>query len=105
MYLSTHDEPDEYFNLPTGIRSELLDLFVRYGVTAVFSGHYHRNRSPASYRGLLHVVSSALGRPLGDDPSGLRIVKVGVSKGNKTGAADLEHTYYGLKDVPESITL
>ena len=43
------------------------------------------------------VTSGAVGYPLGDDPSGFRVVK--VFHGN------IEHKYFGFDDVPNSLTL
>ncbi|GAH76052.1 unnamed protein product, partial [marine sediment metagenome] len=39
--------------------------------------------------------TSAVGKPLGDAPSGLRIVKVFTDS--------IEHIYYGLDEIPDSI--
>jgi hypothetical protein len=50
----------------------------------VFAGHWHRNHI-ASDNGLDIVVTSALGYPLGNDPSGYRIVNVNDST--------LDHNY------------
>ncbi len=47
--------------------------------------------------GLEMVTTGPVGKPLGDDPSGLRVVKVFSDR--------IEHRYYGLDDVPPSITL
>jgi len=61
------------------------------GVTAVFTGHYHQNAG-GSYKGMEEVVTTAIGPALGDDPSGLRIVKVTENK--------MTHKYYNLDDIP-----
>ena len=46
---------------------------------------------------MLMVISGPVGYPPGDDPSGLRIVKVYDDR--------IEHRYYGMDDVPDSVTL
>ena len=43
------------------------------------------------------VTTGPVGYPLGDDPSGLRIVKVYRDR--------IEHAYYGLDTIPETIKL
>ncbi len=39
------------------------------------------------------VTTGPVGKPLGDDPSGLRIVRV--------GEAGLDHAYFALDEVPD----
>ena len=41
----------------------------------IFTGHYHRNAG-GTYKDIEEVVTSAIGAPLGEDPSGFRIVSV-----------------------------
>jgi hypothetical protein len=41
------------------------------------------------------VTTSSLGKPLGEAPSGLRIVKVYSNK--------IEHEFFGLDELPEKI--
>jgi len=68
-----------------------LELLKNAGVTAVFCGHIHRNNCTRS--GPMEIVAtSAVGRPLGKDPPGFRIVKVFRDR--------LEHEYYALDAVP-----
>ena len=61
----------------------------------MLAGHYHRN-ALARDGALEMITTSAVGRPLGDAPSGLRIVKVWPDR--------IEHAYYGLDEVPERIS-
>ena len=95
-FLQTADEPDQYFNIPTATRARYLALFEKYGVREVFAGHYHRNaegRSPS-----LRVTSTGpVGKPLGSDPSGMRIVTV------KAGSIDSQ--YYGFGNLPSQLGL
>ena len=95
-FLQTADEPDQYFNIPTATRARYLALLDQYGVREVFAGHYHRNaegRSP-----ILRVTTTGpVGKPLGVDPSGIRIVTV------KPGSVDSQ--YYGFGNLPNQIGL
>jgi len=93
-FLVSPDEDDQYFNIPKQRRSQYLALFREAGVRAVFSGHYHRNAH--GWDGPLEMVTTGpVGRPLGDDPSGLRIVRV--------GEAGLDHAYFALDAVPKRV--
>ena len=90
-FLARADEPDQYFNLPSAKRREMLDLLERYGVTHVFAGHYHRNSIGRD--GTLEMVTTGpIGKPLGSDPSGFRIVTV---RGDS-----VSHRYYSLDSIP-----
>ncbi|MBM4104191.1 MAG: hypothetical protein FJ263_09120 [Planctomycetes bacterium] len=75
LYLKSPDEPDGYSNMPTGIRREMLDLFVKYRVRAVFSGHLHDNRINR-YQGVDLITTNSITVPMGKDPVGFRIVDV-----------------------------
>lgn len=69
------EEEDFYFNITKQRRLELLEQLYNAGVRYIFCGHYHRNTG-GKYKDLELVVTSAVGAPLGDDPSGYRIVNV-----------------------------
>lgn len=98
-FIGRPDEDNEYFNLESGFRQELLARLVKKGVVAWFCGHFHRNAGgwyrDADGKGLEVVVTAAVGtnitnRPggnilgksgiggheIGEDVSGLRLVKV-----------------------------
>ena len=77
-------------------REKIVEILMEYGATYAFAGHWHKN-AYAEYGPLNVVASGAVGYPLGIDPSGLRIVKVYPDH--------VEHEYYGLDDVPETVTL
>lgn len=96
FFISEPDEPEEYFNIDIRTRDKYLALFKRYGVTAVFAGHYHRN-GYGKYGDMEMVTTSAVGEPLGTDPPGLRIVKIFKNK--------IEHPYYSLDLMPVSVDL
>jgi len=96
FFLERADEPDQYFNIPLEARKKFLDLLVRYDVHDVFAGHYHRNASGQT--GSLRMVTTGpVGKPLGPDPSGIRIVLVRESK--------MESHYYGLGSIPNQVDL
>ncbi|NXC84451.1 CPPED phosphatase, partial [Cercotrichas coryphoeus] len=90
LFLSKPDEDNDYFNLDKSVRQEIMEKFHKAGVTAVFSGHYHRNAG-GSYKGLEMVVSSAIGCQLGQDTHGLRVVVVTEEK--------VVHRYYSLTEL------
>ncbi len=88
------DEPTEYSNIDIEDRKKYLDLFNTSKVDAVFSGHSHKN-SLSSYGNIQMVTSSALGKPMGPAPSGMRIVKVYSDR--------IEHEFFGLEEIPDSV--
>lgn len=95
-FLNDPEEKDDYFNIDKKIRDKYLPLFSAAGVSHIFAGHYHRNAF-GKY-GLMEMVTTGpVGRPLGKDPSGFRIVRV---DGNL-----VSHKYYDLDSVPDSIIL
>lgn len=95
-FLEREDEPEQYFNLPVAKRREWLAAFRAAGVRAIFAGHYHRN-AIARDGGLEMVTTSAVGRPLGTDPSGFRVVIVEPDT--------IVHRYYSLDSLPGRIEL
>jgi 3',5'-cyclic AMP phosphodiesterase CpdA len=93
-FLDSPDEPDAYFNIPLATRSRYLALFREAGVSHVFAGHYHRNAFGRD--GELEMVTTGpVGRPLGDDPSGFRLVRV--------GAEGIAHEYVPLGRIPTQL--
>ena len=94
--LKSADETDDYFNIPRERRGQYLALFREYGVRYLFCGHYHRNALARD--GDLEIVTTGpVGKPLGTEGSGLRVVIVRDS--------GLDHRYYEFGNVPNSITL
>ncbi len=93
FFTNDPDEPETYSNIGLEKRRKYLGLFNQYGIKAVFAGHFHKN-SYGNYEGMDMITTSAVGKQLGNDKSGLRIVKV-----TKDGV--ISH-YYGLNDL-ESI--
>ncbi len=96
LFLTKEDEPDQYFNIPLERRRPLLQQLKQADVRAIFAGHYHRN-SYGRAGSMEMVTTGPVGRPLGKDPAGLRIVKIHETK--------IHHQYYGLDDVPMKINL
>jgi 3',5'-cyclic AMP phosphodiesterase CpdA len=76
LFVTERNEPDSYWNIPGERRAVLLDLLDGHtaGITA-FAGHLHRN-APAREGSIELVTSGPVGYPLGDDPSGYRVVEV-----------------------------
>ncbi|XP_063284913.1 serine/threonine-protein phosphatase CPPED1 [Pelobates fuscus] len=90
LFLQNPDEDNNYFNVEKNLRQELLEMFHKAGVKAVFSGHYHRNAG-GLYKNLDMVVTSAIGCQLGDDQHGVRVVVVTEEK--------IIHRYYSLEEL------
>jgi predicted phosphodiesterase len=89
LFLRAPNEGSNYYNIPPLKRKAYLLLLKQFNVTAVFAGHYHRN-SLGTYHSIQMITTGPVGRPYGDDPSGLRIVKVFFDH--------IEHLYFGLDD-------
>lgn len=94
-FLEKGDEADQYFNIPKVTRTRYLDLLKSSGVRYVFAGHYHRN-ALGKDGNLEMITSGPVGRPLGNDPSGIRIVAVRPDR--------LDHQYFTLGNIPNSYT-
>ncbi len=95
-FLKSAGEPDEYFNIPRERRAPYLALFHEFGVKHLFSGHYHRN-AIARDGDIEAVTTGPVGKPLGTDKSGLRVVIVRDQA--------IEHRYYQLGEIPSRIDL
>ena len=96
LFIDHPDEDDGYFVVPRERRRAIMEVLREYDVGAVFAGHMHRNAYATDGR-LQMVTTGAVGYPLGDDPSGLRIVKVG-------GDA-ITHEYFAMDRLPSSVEL
>lgn len=99
LALRQADEEDEYFNLPRARRMGLLEMFHKYQVRAVFSGHLHHN-AYAKDGALELITTSSTGVSLpqmgqGKDPLGFRIVTIYPDR--------LCHQYYAYGDLPEKL--
>jgi len=96
LFTNNREEDDQYFNVPKVQRSRLLKKLKDAGVKHVFSGHFHRNAGGFD-EDLEMVVTSAIGCQIGDDKSGMRLVRVSEQK--------IDHKYYSLSDWPEVVDL
>jgi len=94
IFLSDPEEKTTKFNFPIKNRKLYLHLFEKYGVRAVFSGHYHRN-CYGKYKDIELITTSAACMAMGKEPPGFRIVKVYQDH--------IEHKYYGYDAMPHEI--
>ena len=95
FFIKTMDEPEEYANISIENRKKYLNLFAENKVEAIFAGHLHHN-ALTSYGNIQMIATSAVGKQIGEDSSGLRIVKVYADR--------IEHQYFGLDEIPEKVT-
>jgi 3',5'-cyclic AMP phosphodiesterase CpdA len=96
FFINSYEEPEIYSNISVETRNKYFSLFKEYKVEAIFAGHLHNN-STTKYGNILLVTTSALGKPLADALSGIRIVKVYPGR--------IESVYYSLDEIPETIVL
>lgn len=89
LFTRDPDEEDTYWNLPVERRRDLLAELHRGGITHGFAGHWHRN-SLARDGDFEMVTSGPVGYPLGEDPSGIRVVRVEPAR--------IIHHYHPLTD-------
>ena len=97
-FLKDANEEKDYFNIEINTRLRMLNKLRDAGIRHIFCGHYHRNAG-GFYGDLELVVTSAVGCQIGNDVSGMRLVKVTKEK--------IEHKYYGVEDenFPKEIDL
>ena len=92
LFVRSATEEDTYWNLPGDRRALLLGEFHRGRIKHAFAGHWHRN-SIARDGDFEMVTSGPVGYPLGNDPPGLRIVRVEPER--------IVHHYHALADFVE----
>lgn len=92
IFANSADEVESYENMPFEVREKYLTLFGQYGVDLVLAGHLHKCAS-GEYNGIRFATSSAAGRQLGKNLSGLSIITI------KNGKATCK--YYGIEEIPE----
>ena len=73
FFVESPDEEDAGVNIPQAMRPRYLDLFEQYGVDLALSGHLH-HCVRAEYKGMQMATTSAAGRPLGEEDSGITVV-------------------------------
>jgi len=91
LFIERPEEGDGYFNIPTATRKKYLDLFKANGIKYIFAGHLHRNFFGKS-DSLEMTTTGPVGKPLGQDSSGLRIVQV--------NGGVITSKYYVLDSIP-----
>ena len=85
----------DYSTISPEKRRRYFELFRETGVQTVFTGHLHDN-AETSYDNIGMITTSAVGRPLGDAPSGVRIIVIK----DRT----IIHRYYPLDEIPDART-
>jgi hypothetical protein len=93
-FLSSADEPDQYFNIPREARMRYLKILEDAGVQYDFAGHYHRN-SEGKDGSLTMITTGPVGKPLGTASSGMRVVLLGQD--------NLCNQYFGLGNLPNQV--
>lgn len=95
-FINSSDEPDKYENIPQTERKDYMDMMKRNGVDFALAGHFHQEASSKD-GGLTLIITSSVGKALGKDPVGFRIVKVYKDQ--------VEQAYYTLDKMPEKVML
>ncbi len=90
------DPNDKHVNSSAQNRKAYLELFEKYGVTAVFSGHAHFN-DHAGHNNIEFITTSSTCMPLGQDPPGFRIVKLYDDH--------IDNKYYGYASMPTMVEM
>jgi serine/threonine-protein phosphatase CPPED1 len=93
-FINEPDEKNGYFNIPIETRKAYISLLKKYGVKYVFAGHLHKN-AIGSDGDLTIITTGPVGKPLGKDSSGFRIVTV--------NGRQLNYPYYSLDSIPDCI--
>ena len=75
LFLDKPEEQTDYENFPEPERTRYLELFKKYHVKAIFTGHLHRNRM-LDLNGIQQITTAALSTNFGRDSSGFRAVTV-----------------------------
>lgn len=73
MFISSANEPDQYFNIPLVRRAPLMAQLQRAGVRWIFCGHLHRNAEAQDGQTAV-ITTGAVGKPLGGGKSGIRLI-------------------------------
>lgn len=95
FFINTEDEKETYSNIAIKKREMYINLFSKYKVGAVFAGHLHNN-GKGKAGAMEMITTSAVGKPLGKAPSGMRIIKVYTNR--------IETSYAGLDENPLTIS-
>jgi len=96
-FLKDPAEPSKYQNVPLAYRRVYLDLMNRYGVDYALSGHLHYELIGHD-RNLTLLIDGPVSKSFAKPPAvGLRIVRVYKDR--------VEHHFYALDKVPESVKM
>ena len=95
-FVNDTDKADAYHNIPKIARQEYLDLMRRFEVDYTLAGHLNAEASER-YECISMITTAALSKLLGRDPECLQVVKVYPDR--------VEHAYYALDKVPESVKM
>ncbi|HWJ30017.1 MAG TPA: metallophosphoesterase [Flavisolibacter sp.] len=95
-FINEPNEKDDYFNIPAAKRKDYVDLLKKYGVKYVFAGHLHKN-AIGDGGDLTIVTTGPVGKPLGKDSSGFRVVTL---KGN-----EIHYPYYRLDSLESQVVV
>jgi Icc-related predicted phosphoesterase len=74
-FVTSVDEPDEYYNLPAPVRGELLRLCEAYGVFVWLAGHIHKT-TRRSYGSVIILNGETTSRNFDNRPAGFRRLTV-----------------------------
>ena len=69
-----HGKDISYWTFNKKINKKFFNLFENHSLEYIFTGHLHINLE-TQYKNTKIIVTSALGLPLGNDPSGYRIIE------------------------------
>ena len=94
LFLADRTADDRMWTIPGDRRELILSILQDYDASAVFAGHLHKNEY-TEHEGITLVTSGAVGYPLGDALSGLRIVQVAEDA--------IRHRYYGMDAAPDTM--
>lgn len=94
LFVVSPEEENNGENIPLELRRKYLMLMRQYGVDLVLSGHLH-HCVRAEWEGISLATTSAAGRPLGDEGSGVTVVTI------KDGVAT--PTFYEIDSIPQTV--
>lgn len=92
LFVYDVQEENKGTNIPLELRSKYLELFDRYDVDLVLSGHLHCGAT-GEYEGVRLFTTSAAGRPLGEEGSGVSIIRPVDGR--------MEVTFYEIDQLPQ----
>lgn len=75
FFLKDIDEEDGYFQIQKSKRKIYFDLFSKYGVDVVYTGHLHDN-SEGEYQGIPSKTTTSVSVQLGDAQPSVRVITI-----------------------------